>query len=110
MNPEFQKIIEQMVESTLDSPPFATLTRPQYEQKKLELNQFFQELIIFTLFNNLNEAQMLEVEKLDFSSPEAGQKFAQWAAGIPNFLSLYQMDLNKYSSQIKQTGQLPVLE
>jgi hypothetical protein len=51
----------------------------------------------------------LLVRMTDFLFQKLSQDFSQWAAGIPNFLSLYQSDLNKYSSQIKQTGQLPLL-
>jgi hypothetical protein len=110
MNQEFESIINQAVEETLEAPVFAQLTRPQYDQKKHEINNFFHELIVYTLFNNLNEQQLQEAESLNFATPEAAQIFAKWAAEIPGLALKYQADLKKYSEDIRLTGQLPVLE
>ena len=110
MDQQFQQVINHIVEQTLDAPPFANLTRPQYDQKKQEIHDFFQELMANTLFDNLNEVQLEEANNLDLASPEAGKKFALWAAEIPNFLFIYEQNLKKYSENIRLTGQTPILE
>lgn len=110
MDQDFESIITKTVEETLESPFFASLSRPQYEIKKQEIIQFFHELIVFVMFNNLNESQMSELQQMDFASSEAKNKFAKWAAEIPNFLYLYEADLKKYSQSIHITGQIPTLE
>lgn len=98
MDEEIQKYLNTLMDETLKAQP---------SLNKNALLDYYSDVILKTLVDNLSDEQLAEVEKLDFESPEAESKLALLAAQIPGFIFKAEEVLKLASAQIKQTGQIP---
>jgi hypothetical protein len=87
---DIEQYINKYIEECLNAPSFISLNEEQKNQVKQQLGEYFNQLIIETLINNLSLDQL--------------QLFA---AQIPGFLMILEEQVKKSTESIKQTGQIP---
>lgn len=108
MDPQIEKYLNDFVEKTLAGSGFITYAPKEKEELKGKLLNYFSDLIFDTLLQNLNEAQLQELQAMpDLGTEEAQQKIALMSASIPGFIFILQDRFEKVSEEIGRSGKIP---
>jgi hypothetical protein len=101
MEEELQKYLDSLTEECLTSNP---------SLNRVQMNDYFNQVILETLIYSLNDEQIKQIENIDFNKPEDIQKLQLLAASIPGFIFIVEDILKQEVGQIKKTGQIPTLQ
>jgi|SRR3989344_8969113 len=108
MDQDIEQYLNKYIEECLNSPGFSALNEEQKVEAQKQLEEYFNQLILETLINNLSQDQMNQLgQDADFESPETLDQLQLFAAQIPGFLMILEEQLKKSAESIKQTGQIP---
>lgn len=98
MDQHIAEYIDSMIKKRLDSPILNLLNEQQKDEITEKLRAKLYKAAVEELINRLNEDQLNQIADLDFISPEMEVKIEEFAATIPNFLSIleekFQKELN----------------
>lgn len=104
---KFAQQIEKMVADCLTS--FPNLSEEQKIETASKIRDHLHQVILDTLIDNANEAQISQLENLDPESPEMEIKITEIASQIPNLAFKFDARLQEACQQIKQTQQIPAI-
>lgn len=101
------KYIKHFVTLALDQPIFATLTKMEYDQQALKLEEYFYKSAIDEMLNLLDDQQVIALQEAGLFSGEGLKLIEQFSSQIPGFLDKIEARLQKELVHIKNTQQLP---
>lgn len=107
MDQQIEEYIKGLITQCLNSPGFASLDVSQKNQIAEKLKDYFNEVVISVLIDNLSDAQVDEIKDLSFRSPSMIAKLEQFSGQIPGFLFLAQEKLESEATNINQTAKIP---
>lgn len=107
MDEQIELYINTLVDNCMQGPAFSGFGEDQKNEIRTKLTEYFNNIIVQTLLENLNEQQLQQLENMDFSTSEAAEKIALFASQTPNLLIIVDQKLQKEVMTIKQTGQIP---
>lgn len=88
MNQRITEYLDNLIKEYLNRPSFSGLTEEQRNNLATTLQGTLYKAAVEELINRLNENQLNQIANLDFTSPEMEAKLEQFAATIPDFLSI----------------------
>lgn len=103
---KFAEQIDKMATDCLTS--FPNLSEEQKIETAGKIKGYLHQVILDTLIDNANEAQISQLENLDPEGPEMEAKIVGIASQIPNLAFKIDERLQEACRQIKQTQQIPV--
>lgn len=112
MNPskideKLDAFLESQVSEVLSAPGLQTLTAQQKEEYATKLRTHFQDLVIDTLLNRLEDDKLKEIEELSKNNPQLlEEKFQEYAAMVPGLAEDIEIRLKQEVSALKQNLQL----
>lgn len=109
MEAQITNFIQGLVSQCLNSSAFVNLPDDQKAETLEKLTEYFHDLMVKTLLDNLNADQLNQIKDLDFKSPEMEEKLEQFGASIPGFAFTLDQKLKDEAARISQTGQIPSL-
>lgn len=100
MDQHIAEYLDNLIKEYLNNPSFSSLN----EEQKINLTAALQEKLykaaVEELINRLNADQIDQIANLDFTSPQMEAKLEEFAATIPDFLSMleerFQTELNNF--------------
>ena len=107
MNNIFEEFVEKLVSECFKTAKFEFLPEKEKEETTQKLREYFYQITIDTLLDQLSDEQFSEIKDLNPRDPKMQEKLEQFAAEIPGFAVVLEDKLNKQSDQILQTGQIP---
>jgi len=100
--------LESQVSEILADPALQNLTPEQKEEYTTNLRTHFQDLVIDTLLNHLEDDKLKEIEELSKNNPQLlEEKFQDYAAMVPGLTEDIEDRLKRETVALKQNLQLP---
>lgn len=87
--------LDNLIKQHLNNPQFSSLNESQRNETAENLRLKLYKAAVEELINRLNENQVNEIADLDFSSPQMEAKLEEFAATIPDFLSILEARLQQ---------------
>lgn len=88
MDQHIAEYLNNLIKEYLNQPRFNNLNEEQKTNITTTLEGLLYKSAVEELINKLNADQLNQIENLDFTSPEMEAKLEQFAATIPDFLSI----------------------
>ena len=107
MDEQFQTYLNKQLDELMSSSHFATLNEEQKNQKRAELEDYFYDLILDTLVDNLNDDQLDQLNNADLTAESSTQLISELASQSPTFIFQAQDKIDKALEHLNQTGTVP---
>lgn len=88
MDQRITEYLDNLIKEYLNGPSFNDLTEEQRKNLTTTLQGALYKAAVEELINRLNEDQLNQIADLDLTSPQMEAKLEEFAATIPNFLSI----------------------
>lgn len=95
MDQKITEYLDRLIEDRLNNSIFNSLNEQQKSEAKESLRGTLYKAIVEELINVLNEEQLNQIADLDFTSSDMEAKLEEFAATIPNFLSVVEDRLHR---------------
>mgnify|MGYP001617019573 FL=1 len=104
MDQRITEYLDNLIKEYLNRPSFNGLTEEQRNNLATTLQGILYKAAVEELINRLNEDQINQIADLDFTSPEMEAKLEEFAATLPDFLSIlearFQQEFANFQPQI----------
>lgn len=107
MDQQIEQYLNNLVQSTLQAPVFQSLNEDQKKETSEKIADYFNQVILDALIDNLTDSQLDQIQGVDPNSPEFASKLEAFAGEVPGFAYTMQDQLSQEAEKIKQTGQIP---
>lgn len=88
MDARIDKHLDELISQHLQNPKFNNLTSEQKSEMAANLKNKLHQAAVDELIHRLNEDQINQIADLEVTSPEMEAKLEEFAATIPDFLSM----------------------
>lgn len=100
MEQQVEEYLNNLVAECMQTPAYAILPEDQKAQIGQNLHNHFNQLMINTLVDQLNDAQLMELDQIDVESPQMEEKLFEYASEIPEFMSILEQALKNEVAKI----------
>lgn len=107
MDKIFEEFIEKLVSECLQGDKFSSLSEKEKIETAEKLRDYFYNVVIDSLLDQISEDQLAEIKDLDAKDPKMAEKLTQFAAALPGFGFYLEDKLKKEMDLILQNGQIP---
>lgn len=95
MDQKINAYLDNLIDQYLKSPSFANLDETQKNEKREQLKLQLYQASVDELLNNLNEDQINQIADLEPTSPQMETKLEEFAATVPNFMTMLEARFQK---------------
>lgn len=104
MDQKIAEYLDNLIKEHLNSPAFSELNEQQRNEAAENLRVKLYKSAVEELINRLNEDQINQIADLDLASPQMEVKLEEFAATIPNFLSMLEARFQQELANFQPTN------
>ncbi len=101
MDQQLTQLLDGLADQVLASPQYQNLPEDQKSDKKTEILDNLNSVILDTLVDNLTDAQVVELQNIEPTSPDMETKIEEYSSTIPDFLNILQTKLTEKVEELK---------
>lgn len=107
INQGINEYLQSLISECLQAPGFMNLSPEQKNNLANQIRAYFDQAVMETLVNRLDEQQFSQIEDLDPNSPEMAEKVQILASQVPGLAQDIENRLRQNTEFIKQNSHLP---
>ena len=107
MDETVQNYLNNLVSQCLEAAGFSGKSEEEKEKLQEELTSYFYKVILTTLVDNLNGAQLQEFNAMDTVSDKAMETIEKLSSQVPGFIYILDDALHEEVVKIKTSGHIP---